>query len=96
MYEDDKIVAFNDINPQAPVHIVAIPKKHISSMNDIDESNIDIMSHILLVIKNIAKEKGLAEKGYRIVNNCGKQGGQTVDHLHFHLLGGRNMQWPPG
>lgn len=96
IYEDDKVVAFNDIDPQSPIHIIVIPKEHIPSMNDIDETNSDILSYIHLVIKNIAKEKGLAEKGYRIVNNCGEQGGQTVDHLHFHLLGGRNMQWPPG
>lgn len=96
IYEDDKVVAFNDINPQSPVHILVIPKDHIPSMNDIDETNGEILSHIHLSIKNIAKDKNLAEKGYRIVNNCGEQGGQTVNHLHFHLLGGRNMQWPPG
>ncbi len=96
IYEDEKVLAFNDINPQSPVHILIIPKKHITSMNDFDETNIDILSHIFLVIKSIAKDKGLKEKGYRIVNNCGEQGGQTVDHIHFHLLGGRNMYWPPG
>ena len=96
IYEDEKVLAFNDINPQSPVHILIIPKKHIASMNDFDETNIDILSHIFLVIKNIAKDKGLKEKGYRIVNNCGEQGGQTVDHIHFHLLGGQNMYWPSG
>ena len=96
VYEDEKVLAFNDINPQSPVHILIIPKKHIASMNDFDETNIDILSHIFLVIKNIANDKGLKEKGYRIVNNCGEQGGQTVDHIHFHLLGGQNMYWPSG
>lgn len=96
IYEDDKVVAFNDINPQSPVHILVIPKDHIPSMNDIDETNVEILSHIIFSIKKIAKDKNLVDKGYRIVNNCGEQGGQTVNHLHFHLLGGRNMQWPPG
>ena len=96
IYEDNNVLAFNDINPQSPVHILVIPKDHISSMNDIDETNIEILSHIHIAIKNIAKDKNLTEKGYRIVNNCGDQGGQTVNHLHFHLLGGRDMQWPPG
>ncbi|MTI49389.1 MAG: histidine triad nucleotide-binding protein [Firmicutes bacterium] len=96
IYEDEKVVAFNDINPQSPVHILVIPKQHIPSINQIDESNQSIIGHIHLVINKLAKEKGLADKGYRIVNNCGKDGGQTVNHLHFHLLGGRDMQWPPG
>lgn len=96
IYEDDKIIAFNDLNPQAPVHFLVIPKEHISSMNEIDENNVSIISHISLVINKIAKEKGIDEKGYRIVNNCGEFGGQTVEHLHFHILGGRKMLWPPG
>nr|WP_207753554.1 histidine triad nucleotide-binding protein [Sporosalibacterium faouarense] len=96
IYEDEKVIAFNDINPQSPVHILVIPKQHIPSINQIDESNQSIIGHIHLVINKLAKEKGLADKGYRIVNNCGKDGGQTVNHLHFHLLGGRDMQWPPG
>lgn len=96
IYEDDKIIAFNDLNPQAPIHFLVIPKEHISSMNEIDENNVSIISHIFLVINKIAKEKGIDEKGYRIVNNCGEFGGQTVEHLHFHILGGRKMLWPPG
>lgn len=96
VYEDEKVIAFNDISPQSPVHILVIPKEHIASMNDIDEDNHNIIGHIHLAIKKIAEEKGLAKKGYRIVNNCGRGAGQEVDHIHFHLLGGRNMQWPPG
>lgn len=96
IYEDDKVIAFNDINPQSPVHFLVIPKEHISSTNDINEENVSIISHVFLVINKLAKEKGLDEKGYRIVNNCGDLGGQTVKHVHFHVLGGRQLQWPPG
>lgn len=96
VYEDDKVVAFNDIEPQAPVHILVIPKEHIKSVNDIDENNSDIIKHIHVVIKKIATEKGLNKEGYRIVNNCGEKAGQTVFHLHYHLLGGRKFTWPPG
>ncbi len=96
IYEDDKVLAFNDIDPQAPVHILVIPKEHISSINNINENNHEIVGYIYSIISKLAKEKGIADKGYRIVSNCGQEGGQTVDHLHFHLLGGRNLQWPPG
>lgn len=96
VYEDDKVLAFKDINPEAPVHIVIIPKNHIESLNSIKEEDINIISHILITAKNLAKDLGISEKGYRLVNNCGKDGGQTVNHLHFHLLGGRLLQWPPG
>mgnify|MGYP000960403627 FL=1 len=96
IYEDEKVVAFYDIDPQSPVHFLVIPKEHISSIKEIDESNVSIISHIFLVIKKIATDNGLDEKGYRIVNNCGEYGGQTVDHLHFHILGGRELLWPPG
>ncbi len=96
VYEDDKVVAFNDVSPQSPTHILIIPKEHIPSTNNIDESNSHIISHIFVVINKIAKEKGLDSQGYRIVNNCGEFGGQTVEHIHFHLLGGRQLQWPPG
>jgi len=96
IYEDDKVIVFNDINPQSPVHFLVIPKEHISSIKEIDENNVSIISHIVLIIKKIAKEKGLDEKGYRIINNCGEYGGQTVEHLHFHVLGGRQLLWPPG
>ena len=94
-YEDDQILAFYDLDPQAPVHILLIPKAHIASANELNEENSAVVSHIFLTAAKLAKELGL-EKGYRIVNNCGEDGGQTVQHLHFHLLGGRSMKWPPG
>lgn len=96
VYEDDKVIAFNDVNPQSPTHVLIIPKEHIPSTNNIDENNSQIISHIFIVISKIVKEKGLENQGYRIVNNCGEFGGQTVEHVHFHLLGGRQLQWPPG
>ena len=96
VYEDDLVVAFRDINPQAPVHILIVPKEHIPTLRDIDEEKKHLISHAYMVAKKIAENEGIAEKGYRIVTNCGKDGGQTVYHLHFHLLGGRFMTWPPG
>ena len=96
VYEDELVYAFLDIDPQAPVHIIIIPKVHISSANEISEENCAVVGHIFSVAAKIAKEKGFAENGYRIVNNCGEDGGQTVSHIHFHLLAGRNLQWPPG
>ncbi len=95
IYEDEKVVAFKDINPQAPIHILVLPKEHIASNNEITEENSSIVGHVFTVIKKLAKDNGL-ENGYRIVNNCGEDGGQSVNHLHFHLLGGRQMLWPPG
>lgn len=95
VYEDDKILAFKDVNPQAPVHVLLIPKEHIASANDLTSDHIDLVGHIFLVAKELSKELGL-HNGYRIVNNCSVDGGQTVDHIHFHLLGGRQMMWPPG
>ncbi len=96
VYEDEKVYAFLDIDPQAPHHIIIIPKEHIASGNEITEENATVVGHIFAVAASIAKEKGFAEKGWRIVNNCGSDGGQTVGHLHFHLLAGRNLGWPPG
>ncbi len=96
VYEDDKVFAFRDIEPQAPTHILIIPKEHIASANELTEENASIVGHIFAVAAKIAKEEGIADGGYRIVNNCGEDGGQTVKHLHFHMLGGRNLQWPPG
>ena len=96
VYEDDKVLAFNDIEPQAPVHFLVIPKAHIRSANEITAENSSIVSHIFEVISKIAQDKGIDKDGYRIVNNCGEQGGQTVGHLHFHVLAGRNIGWPPG
>ena len=96
LYEDDKVLAFYDINPGAPVHFLVIPKEHIQSANELTEKNADIVSHIFLVINKLVRELNISETGYRIVNNCGKDGGQTVDHIHFHVLGQRELKWPPG
>lgn len=96
LYEDDRVVAFKDAEPQAPIHILVIPKEHIESFNELDDKNIKLISDILLTIRKLAKDLGIEEDGYRIVNNCGKDGGQTVSHIHFHLLGGRKFSWPPG
>ena len=95
IYEDEKVIAFNDLDPQAPVHVLIIPKEHIKSIDEITDKNSDIVGKIFIIAAKIAKEKSL-DNGYRIVNNCGKDGGQTVEHLHFHLLGGRKMNWPAG
>lgn len=94
-YEDDKIMAFYDLEPQAPVHILLIPKEHIASVSEITERNSAVVAHIYEVAARLAAEQHL-EKGYRIVCNTGADGGQSVPHLHFHLLGGRSMKWPPG
>ncbi len=96
VYEDDEILAFRDIEPQAPEHIIIIPKTHISSANELTDGNCGIVGKIFAVAARIAKESGFADTGYRVVNNCGADGGQTVGHIHFHLLGGRNLGWPPG
>lgn len=96
VYEDDMMLAFRDIAPQAPEHIVIVPKTHIKSANEINEENIKYVAHIWKKIPEIAKSLGIDENGYRVVNNCGKDGGQTVGHLHFHLMGGREFGWPAG
>jgi len=96
VYEDDDIFAFEDINPQAPVHILIIPKEHFASLNDVPEEKKDILGRLLIQAKRIARDKGLGDRGYRIVLNTEKDSGQEVFHIHFHLLGGRRMTWPPG
>lgn len=96
VFEDDKVLAFKDINPEAPVHIVIIPKKHISSINDLEYNDNELIGHIYNVAKKIAADLGISESGYRIVTNCGNDAGQSVLHIHFHLLGGRSLAWPPG
>ncbi len=96
VYEDDDIFAFEDINPTAPVHILVIPKKHIETLNDIKEEDEKLIGKIYTKISEIAKEKGIAEDGYRVISNCNKNGGQEVFHIHFHLLGGRKLLWPAG
>ncbi|MGD9854575.1 MAG: histidine triad nucleotide-binding protein [Planctomycetaceae bacterium] len=95
VYEDDRCLAFKDVNPQAPVHVLVIPKKEIPSLAHLDDEDAALMGHLLLVIRNLAREQGL-DHGYRVVANTGPDGGQSVDHLHFHLLGSRPMSWPPG
>ena len=94
-YEDDRIMVFHDLEPQAPVHVLLIPKKHIASLDDLQPGDAELISWLMLKVKDVAKELGL-ENGYRLVNNCGEDGMQTVKHLHFHLLGKRKMIWPPG
>lgn len=96
VYEDEKIVAFRDISPAAPVHILIIPKKHINSVNDLETSDEALIGYIFMAARKIAEDEGISESGYRIVNNCGSDGGQSVQHLHFHILGGRSLNWPPG
>jgi histidine triad (HIT) family protein len=96
VYEDDKVIGFKDISPQAPIHIVIIPKEHFADLNCLNEAQSEIIGYIFMVAKQIARTLGIAESGYRLVTNCGEQGGQTVQHIHFHLLGGRMLQWPPG
>jgi len=95
VYEDKQCLAFHDVAPQAPVHILIIPKKEIASINDLSAEDEQLVGHLFLVIQQIAREQGLAENGYRVICNCGEGGGQTVFHLHYHLMGGRNLKWPP-
>lgn len=96
IYRDEQAIAFEDLNPQAPVHVLVIPKRHISSIQDVTERDRELLSHLMLTGTKIAKEKGLSDAGYRIVTNIGRDGGQSVFHLHWHILGGRPMGWPPG
>ena len=95
VYEDDKVLVFHDLEPQAPVHVLLIPKDHIKSLDDIEDEHAELMGYIMTKIKEIAKTLEL-ENGYRLVINCGEDGNQTVGHLHFHILGKRKMIWPPG
>ncbi len=96
IYEDDLSIALKDINPQAPLHILVIPKKHISSLLELNKDDNSLMGHLFQVVRKVAIEHGIAEKGFRTVINCNREGGQTVFHLHIHILGGRQMHWPPG
>jgi histidine triad (HIT) family protein len=95
IYEDSQCMAFRDIDPRAPTHVVVIPKKEIASVNDISDSDEQLIGHLYAVIRDLAKKLGLGN-GYRVVVNCGPDAGQSVDHIHFHLLGGRKLTWPPG
>ena len=96
IYEDDEMLAFNDITPKAPVHVLLIPKKHIKSLLDLDPEDTVLAGRLLYKAQELAKEMGCGEKGARFIINAKKHGGQTVDHLHIHILGGRFMRWPPG
>ena len=96
IYEDDNYLAFNDINPQAPIHILIIPKKRIPTINDIQLNDSDLIAGLFFAAKNIAIKKGIDQDGYRLVLNCNDNGGQSVYHIHLHLIGGRKLSWPPG
>lgn len=96
LHEDETTVAFADVNPQAPVHILVIPRDHVPSLADLPEAGSEVAGHLLLTAARVAREAGLEEAGYRVVTNIGSDGGQSVGHLHLHVLGGRAMGWPPG
>lgn len=96
VYEDEEMLAFRDITPQAPIHILIVPKKVIATTNDLAESDTELVGKLIQTAAKVAKSEGIAESGYRLVINCNEDGGQSVDHIHVHLLGGRKMHWPPG
>ena len=96
LYEDDEVLAFSDIAPQAPVHVLLIPKRHIADVQALDSADAALLSRLFETARRLAEELGVAESGYRFATNVGKDGGQSVAHLHFHLLAGRALQWPPG
>ncbi len=96
VFENEDILAFRDINPQAPTHILVVPKKHIATTNDLVEADEILVGKMVLAAQKIAADEGIADSGYRMVLNCNQHGGQSVDHIHIHLLGGRQMMWPPG
>ncbi len=96
VYETDEVLAFRDINPQAPVHILIIPKERIATIDDLEPKHAELVGNLILTATEIAREQGLSEDGYRLVLNCKQAGGQMVYHIHLHLLGGRQMRWPPG
>lgn len=96
VHEDDQLVAFRDIDPQAPVHILVIPREHVSSLDAADDDHADLLGRMLLTARDLARSEGIADDGYRTVLNVGADGGQTVPHVHLHLLGGRALRWPPG
>ncbi len=96
VFESDDVIAFRDINPQAPTHVLVIPRKHIETINDIAPEDEALVGRLFSAAKAIAANEGLAEDGYRVIMNCGRAAGQTVFHIHLHLLGGRDLGWPPG
>ncbi len=95
VYQDDRCLAFHDVAPQAPTHVIVIPKKEIRSIDQLSDDDAALVGHMIIVIRNLARQLQL-DRGYRVVVNCGPDAGQSVDHLHFHLLGSRQMSWPPG
>jgi len=96
VYKDEQVVAFRDINPQAPVHLLIVPRKHIPHLTQLEQKDNELIGHIFQVANDLAAKESLAERGFRVVANCKDEGGQSVDHIHFHLLGGRQLDWPPG
>lgn len=96
VYEDESIIAVEDINPEAPVHVLLMPKKHIESLNDVTINDKEILGHIQIIAAKIARGLKISDRGYRLVNNCGEWGGQDILHIHYHLLGGKELSWPPG
>jgi histidine triad (HIT) family protein len=96
VFESDHAVAFRDINPQAPTHVLIIPRKHVATINDLQADEAEIVGHLFLAAQRIAADEGIADAGYRVAMNCNEAAGQTVFHLHLHLLGGRQLDWPPG
>ena len=96
VYQDDDVVGFRDVNPQAPTHILFIPKKHISTVNDLETSDAELVGKLYLAAKKVANDEGFADEGYRLVMNCNAGAGQTVFHIHLHVLAGRGLTWPPG
>ena len=96
VYEDAEVLAFRDMHPQAPTHVLVIPKRHIATTNDLDAGSADIIGKLYLAAKQVAADEGIAERGYRTLINCNPEAGQSVYHIHLHMLGGRPMGWPPG
>lgn len=96
VHENDRVIAFRDLNPQAPTHVLIIPRRHVATINDLTENEAGDVGHLFLAAKQVAKMEGLDESGYRVVMNCMEGAGQSVFHIHLHLLGGRNLRWPPG
>jgi histidine triad (HIT) family protein len=96
VYQDEQVVAFRDLNPQAPTHVLVIPRRHVATLNDLGEADAELVGRMYLAARQIAADEGIAERGYRTVFNCNADAGQSVFHLHLHVLGGRAMAWPPG
>jgi histidine triad (HIT) family protein len=96
VYQDDQVVAFRDLNPQAPTHVLVVPRRHVATLNDLGETDAELVGRMYLAARQIAADEGVAERGYRTVFNCNAEAGQSVFHLHLHVLGGRPMGWPPG